>query len=71
MSWDMDIIQTFLAEIDESEIYANIRCVSGDVLKKIGLSIMQGRGRILYSQKWTKKFFSPLRTSKGRDNYRP
>lgn len=46
ISWDMSIIQTFLAETDEPEICVNICYVSGDVLKKIGLLNMQGHGRI-------------------------
>jgi hypothetical protein len=29
----MGFIQTFRAEIDEPEMYANVCCVSGDVLK--------------------------------------
>jgi hypothetical protein len=52
----MGVIPTFLAETDESEIYANVCCVSGDVLETIDLLNMQDRGRSYYSQNGEKKF---------------
>jgi hypothetical protein len=56
----MGIIETFLAEIDEPVIYADVCCVSGDVLKTIDPLNMQDRGRIYYSQNGQKMFFSLL-----------
>jgi hypothetical protein len=59
----MGITQTFLAEIDEPEIYANICCVSGEVVKTIDLLNMQDHGMIYYSQYGQQIFFFLLGTN--------